>query len=87
MTLVSCLCILGMCVACSSGTTNDDTSTGMNSTNGDSKVTDTMDELKDDMKNTADDVRDSMTSDSNTNNNGTNGGNTNGTASNSQSAN
>ena len=68
MTLMSCLCILGMCVGCSSGNdTAGDTNTSMNDTKDDSDVTDTMDELKDDMKDTADDIKDGMTDDNTTN--------------------
>ena len=68
MTLVACLCTLGMCVGCSSDKgTNDDTNTVMNSNKGDSSVTDTMEELKDDIKDSADDVKDGMTGNNNNN--------------------
>ena len=73
MALVSALCILSMCVGCSTGNYKTNNSgTGVNGTTDDSKVTDDMNELKDDMKDTATDIKDNLTGDNNTNSSASN---------------
>lgn len=86
MALTTALCILTMCVACTSdnagdnGTSSDNgsmnnTDSKNNATNtkpDDSTVTDDMDELGDDIKDTTEDIKDSVTGDNRTNSSASN---------------
>ena len=54
------MCLFVLCAACSSETPNNTT----NNTTGDSAVTDSMDELKEDMKDAGEKVKDTLTDDS-----------------------
>lgn len=60
LSLVISVCLFVLCAACSSETPDNATN---NNTTNDSAVTDSMDELKEDMKDAGETVKDSLTDD------------------------
>ena len=86
MAITTAMCILTMCVACTSDNAENNGTSGDNSSmnNSDSKnnatdtkpddstVTDDMDELGEDIKDTTEDIKDSVTGDNGTNSSASN---------------